>query len=102
MNDENMNKSNEIMEEVSETEGKLQEVTIEKEVSGPSKGFIALVLAAATATAVVVMKKHKKKKAAKAKEADEEFEDDVIDVNPEDADIIIDDRSENGQESKKK
>lgn len=75
--DETMNTGVEVATGVSGAEEVTQEITIEETSSGPSKGFIALVVGGIAAVAVgvtVAIKRHKKKKAAQAEE--EFFEDD--------------------------
>lgn len=75
--DDTMNTGVEVETEVSGAEEVTQEVMIEETSSGPSKGFIALVVGGIAAVAVgatVAIKRHKKKKEA-AQEQDE-FEDD--------------------------
>lgn len=64
-----MNTEVEVTTKVSEVEEPIQEIDIE-EVSGPSNGFIALVIGAVAAVAVGVtvgIRRHKKKKAEAAK-----------------------------------
>lgn len=73
--DETMNTGVEVATGVSGAEEVTQEITIEETSSGPSKGFIALVVGGIAAVgATVAIKRHKKKKAAQAEE--EFFEDD--------------------------
>lgn len=82
--EETMNTGMDVSTEVSETAA--QEVSVEEISSGPSKGFVALVvggIAAAGIGVAVMIKKHKKKKAeAQGDDLDceiyeDEFEDDT-------------------------
>lgn len=78
--DETMNTGVGVATGVSGAKEVTQKITIEETSSGPSKGFIALVVGGIAAVAVAVgatvaTKQHKKKKAAQAEE--EFFEDDV-------------------------
>lgn len=65
--DETMNTGVEVATGVSGAEEVTQKITIEKTSSGPSKGFIALVVGGIAAVgATVAIKRHKKKKATQA------------------------------------
>lgn len=73
---ETMNTGIEVTTEVSGTEDVTQEIIIE-ETSGPSKGFIALVVGGIAAVAVgatVAINRHKKKKAAVQEKEEDDFD----------------------------
>lgn len=70
--DENMNTELEVTTEYGSNE--ISQENSFEEVSGPSKGFLALVAGGVVAVAVgavVAVKRHKKKKSEKAKETDD-------------------------------
>lgn len=89
--EETMNNEMEVTTEVSEFEGTNQETVSYETSSGPSKGFVALVVGGIAAVAVgaaVAIKRHKKKKAdAQVKKEIEEDDDlEVVDMDDEDLD----------------
>lgn len=101
---ETMNTGVEVTTGVSGLEGVTHEITIEETSSGPSKGFIALVVGGIAAVAVgatVAIKRHKKKKAAQAEE--ELFEDDFDEYleDEEDDQVEIEENQKEEVESKK-
>ena len=99
--DETMNTGVEVTTEVSGAEEVTQEVMIE-ETSGPSKGFVALVVGSVAAVAIgamVAINRHKKRKALEQVEDDYEFEDDFSeDLEDEDESEHVE--TENVQEDK--
>lgn len=107
--DETMNTGVEVTTEVSGVEEVPQEITIEETSSGPSKGFIALVVGGIAAVAVgatVAIKRHKKKKAAQAEEEffEDDFDEDMEDEEkPEhvEAEIVPEEKSEEKPAEKK-
>lgn len=86
--DETMNTTTEVTTEVSELGGLSQEI---EETSGPSKGFVALVVGGIAAAAVgvaVAVKRHKKKKADESEIKDEDLDDYEDDFDEEQAAVV--------------
>lgn len=107
--DENKNVEVEVMTESSGMDDVNQEITIEETSSGPSKGFVTLVVGAVVAVAIgaaVTIKRHKKKKPFEDL-GDEEYDDsdEFVDVELEeelDAELDEKDKSKENPDKKKK
>lgn len=99
--DETMKNEIEVTTETVGADEITQEIEIEEIPSGPSKGFVGLVIGGALAIgagAAVAIKRYKRKKAESKKSQDENEESDIVDIEAEE----ISEEEESDEKPKKK